>query len=85
MNVPRTDAPFRKLLTFLDHLDSEKVPYRLEHVRDSITVTVAVPGERLEVEFFEDGSVEVERFRSSGAIEGEDALASMYDDKLVAR
>ena len=71
------EMPFRKLLAFLDQLDQEKVWYRLEHVRDSIMVTVSIPGERWEVEFFEDGTVEVERFRSSGKIEGEEALSML--------
>ena len=68
------EKPFPKLLAFLDQLERETVWYRLEHVRDSIMVMVSVPDERWEVEFFEDGTVEVERFRSSGTIEGEDAL-----------
>ena len=71
------EKPLRKLLTFLDRLEREKVWYRLEHVRDSILVTVSIPGERLEVEFFDDGTVEVERFRSSGKIEGEEALDAL--------
>ena len=68
------EKPLRKLLTFLDKLEQDKVWYRLEHVRDSVMVLIAIPGERWEVEFFDDGSIEVERFRSSGEIEGEDAL-----------
>ena len=68
------EKPFRKLLAFLDQLEQEQVWYRLERVRDSIMVTVSVPGERWEIEFFDDGLVEVERFRSAGTIEGEDAL-----------
>ena len=71
------ENPFRKLLAFLDQLERDKVWYRLEHVRDSIMVMVFAPGERWEVEFFEDGTVEVERFRSSGEIEGEDALDAL--------
>jgi len=74
------DTPFRKLLAFLDRLDQGKVWYRLEHVRDSIMVTAAIPGERWEVEFFEDGTVEIERFRSSGDIAGEDLLALLFAD-----
>ena len=75
--VPRSSLG--KLLRFLDQLELAKLAYRLEHVRDSIMVVVAVPGERWEVEFFDDGQVEVERFSSSGKIESEDIL-----DRLVA-
>ena len=33
-------------------------------------VTVVLPGERVEVEFFADGSVEIERFISNGTVSG---------------
>lgn len=42
-------------------------------------VEVAVPGERWEVEFFADGEVAVEVFRSAG-MEGEEALARLWAD-----
>jgi len=37
-------------------------------------VNVNVPGERWEVEFFDDGSVEVERFVTTGALSDASAL-----------
>jgi hypothetical protein len=40
-------------------------------------VVVSVPGERWEVEFMIDGSVEVEVFRSNGTIDEEHALARL--------
>lgn len=63
-----------KVLAFLDRLDEVKIPYTLAHVRETIMVKITVPGERWEVEFFEDGEVEVERFISTGKIEGEGSL-----------
>lgn len=78
------ETPLRKLLSFLDRLEQDKVWYRLEHVRDSVMVLVAIAGERWEVEFFADGTVEVERFRSSGEIEGEDALRVLFTDERGA-
>jgi len=41
-------------------------------------VLVTVPGERWEVEFLADGSVEVERFTSDGEIYGEDTLGELF-------
>ncbi|WP_216595229.1 hypothetical protein [Cylindrospermum stagnale] len=41
-------------------------------------VNVAIPGQRWEVEFFADGSVEVERFISSGEVAGEDVLSELF-------
>lgn len=68
-------APFDKLTTFLKHLEGAHLYYMLaSHRDDTIIVLVTVPGERWEIEFFGDGSVEVERFRSNGEIGGEESL-----------
>jgi hypothetical protein len=61
-----TETPMTRVLRFLDRLEQAKIAYRLEHVRDSIMVVATVPGERWEIEFMEDGDVEVERFTTSG-------------------
>lgn len=41
-------------------------------------VLVTVPGERWEIEFFADDSVEVEVFKSSGEIKGELKLERLF-------
>ncbi len=74
MNLPTVAA-----LAFLDRLEEAGLSYRLDHVREALMVSVAIPGERWEIEFFEDGSVEVEKFRSSGEIEGSDALDALFE------
>ncbi len=66
-------------LDFLTKLDAAKIWHRLEHVRDSLMVYLAIPGERWEVEFFDDGHVEVERFQSDGKIAGADVLEPMIE------
>lgn len=67
------------LLDFLDRLEQHGISYRLEHNRsEAIMVLIAVPGERWEVEFMDDGGVEVERFLSSGTITGEETLDSLF-------
>lgn len=77
--APQTGAPaFQKLLDFLNRLDGAKLAYRLSHFRDdTIAVELAVPGERWEVEFYADGTVEVERFRSAGDVSAD---AAVLDD-----
>jgi hypothetical protein len=40
-------------------------------------VIAAIPGERWEIEFLADGSVEVERFMSDGEIHGEELLSEL--------
>ena len=62
------------MLAFLNQLEEAKIWYRLEHIRDSLMIVIAVPGERWEIEFFENGQIEVERFASAGEIEDEGAL-----------
>ena len=54
---------FTRLTAFLHSLKRGKIHYTLQNCRDeAIMVLVTVPGERWEVEFLVDGSVEVERF-----------------------
>ncbi|MHC5824921.1 MAG: hypothetical protein ACYT04_56025 [Nostoc sp.] len=70
---------FSKLVTFLNQLEQERISYTLAHHRDeTIMVNVAVAGERWEVEFFQDGSIEVERFVSSGEINGEEVFSELF-------
>jgi len=70
---------FERLLSFLSRLDGAHINYSLEHHRDgAIMVLVAVPGERWEVEFFQDGAVEVELFKSAGEINGEEKLDELF-------
>jgi len=73
---------FLRVLRFLDALDTAKIWYRLEHVRETLMVILAIPGERWEVEFFEDGRIEVERFVSTGSIEGEELLTKLMREQF---
>ncbi len=69
---------FRKLTTFLKKLDRGHIHYTLaSHREEAIMVLVTVPGERWEIEFLGDGSVEIERFLSNGEICGEEALQEL--------
>ena len=69
----------KKLLDFLNRLEENSIHYRLEHNRDDfIMVTVAVPGERWEIEFGENGDVEIEIFKnSSGVLDDEKLLTKL--------
>lgn len=54
------NAHFKKLLAFLSHLEKMKIMHSLGHYRDNaIMVLVSVPGERWEIEFPDDGAVEI--------------------------
>ncbi len=70
---------FTKLTSFLTQLEQHKIHYTLAHHRDeAIMVMTATPGERWEIEFFNDGSVEIERFTSCDEIEGETVLNELF-------
>lgn len=58
-----TQDKFTELARFLEQLHHASIHFTVSSVRpEAIIVNVTVPGERWEVEFLDDGSVEVERF-----------------------
>ena len=70
---------YDRLLLFLTRLEDKRIAYSLGHARDdAIMVTVVVPGERWEVEFLKDGTVDVERSVSTEDLCGEEALAELF-------
>lgn len=73
---------FKKLTDFLDKLTQHKIYFTLGYIREEgILVQVVVPGQRWEVEFFVDGSVEIERFIGMNiGIEDESALKELFDN-----
>lgn len=72
--------PYASLLSYMAKLSEWSIHYSLCSVRpEAIMIEAHVPGEHWEVEFFADGSVEVEVFRSDGTIRDHDAL-----DELLA-
>jgi hypothetical protein len=57
----------QNFLDFCETLRQHRTAFQLLVDRtEAVMITVAVPGERWEIEFFADGSVEVERFVSQG-------------------
>jgi hypothetical protein len=70
---------FDRLITLLSDLEQREISYTLAHNRDeAVMVIAAAPGERWEIEFLKDGSVEVERFISGGQICGEEVLSELF-------
>ena len=58
----------KELIDFLEKLEERKIYFKLNKIRDSILIEIAVPGQRWEVEFMSDGSIEIEKFVSDGTI-----------------
>jgi hypothetical protein len=70
---------FSKLLTFLERLDKAKIPYNMCHSRDDAIMVVAfAPGQYWEIEFLEDGDIDIERYRSDGHIDDESVLEELF-------
>lgn len=66
-------------LGFVRELESRHIHYNLAVAReDALMVTLVIPGERWEVEFLTNGTVEVERFRSDGNNHDESAFAELW-------
>lgn len=65
---------------FIRELDASRTHYAVASVRDgAVMVEVTLPGERWEVEFFDDRDPEVEVFRSDGTIHGPEKLAELRE------
>ena len=70
---------FTTLVALLEKLEDQHISYTLTHSReDALTVLVAVPGERWEVEFLSDGTIEVEKFISTGEIHDAESIEGLF-------
>jgi hypothetical protein len=71
-------APRHSIYEWMSKLKEANIHFTLATFRDdALMLQISVPGERWEVEFFRDGTVEIERFRSDGKIEGANALKEL--------
>jgi hypothetical protein len=69
------------LINFLNKLEDSYIAYKLNKVRDeAIMVEIRVPGERWEVEFMEDGTVEIEKFISDGNYYDVNEIEALFKD-----
>jgi hypothetical protein len=76
--IPEYDGTLQSVLGFLDSLEIASIHYQLTSVRpEALMVSVAVPGERWEIEFLASGTVEVEIFTSDGEMHGQERLAEL--------
>lgn len=72
-------AGLRELITFLNKLEDNNIFYKLNKVRnEAIMVEVAIPGQRWEIEFLEDGKVLVEKFINDGDFYDVKELESLF-------
>lgn len=65
---------------FIRELDASQTHYGVTSVREgAVMVQVTLPGERWEVEFFEDRDPEIEVFISDGAIYASEKLFELRE------
>jgi hypothetical protein len=70
--VREVRLPVNELLHFIAQLEAFKLSYSLAvDTPDAVMVMVAVPGERWEIEFGQDGQVECEVFVSRSGVESD--------------
>ena len=73
--------PIMTVTEILRRLKTAHIYSELRYYRDdAISVDVAVPGQRWEIDVFSDGRVEVEIFQSDGTIQSGEVL-----DDLIPR
>lgn len=80
MSSDNVRNPFARLLAFLDQLEAVNISYDLKHVRDSLMVIVYLPVGMWEIEFFDDGTLEVELFKRN---EGVEAVSEKWLDQFI--
>ncbi len=76
------NGSFTALLDFLQRLETLSIHYDLSAPTleaRAVMVTVNVPGERWEIEFFEDGEIRAEPFVSRRGVEGPELLDELFE------
>ena len=67
------------ILNLLRRLETAGIYFELARPRDNaLMVLVTVPGERWEIEYLEDGTIEIEIFRSDGELRGPEVLNDLF-------
>lgn len=67
------------LHTLLTRLQRASIHHVVRHDREgAVSIDVVVPGERWEIDVLDDGSIEIEVFKSDGTIFGESKLKDMF-------
>ncbi|MGH9717249.1 MAG: hypothetical protein ACRD4R_11055 [Candidatus Acidiferrales bacterium] len=72
-------ATISELLIFLERLKAARIYYSLsDPIEGAVTVEISVPGERWEIEFHQDGQINVEVFVSSKGVQGPELVDDLF-------
>ena len=70
-----------RVLELLNRLEAAKIHFRLARNQDdAITIEVAVPGQRWEIDCYSNGRADVEIFKSDGSIRDASAIDELFRD-----
>lgn len=79
MSNPNANT-IQEIVAFLGKLSDNGIYSRLAANRaDAISIEVTVPDERWEIDFLEDGTIEIEVFKSIGMF-GSEKLQELFDN-----
>lgn len=71
----------KEFISFLNKLERNSIFFKLNKVRnEAIMVEVAVPGQRWEIEFLEDGTVDIEKFISDKDMYDVNELETLFKE-----
>ena len=71
----------KEFIAILNKLEENSIFYKLNKVRnEAIMVEVAVPGQRWEIEFLEDGTVDIEKFISDKDMYDVNELETLFKE-----
>jgi hypothetical protein len=70
---------FERLLALLERLKQAGIYHEVASYREgALSIVVRVPGQYWEIDFLDDGTIDVERFVSNGHIDDESALDELF-------
>ena len=73
-------AKLSKLTKFLDRLDKESIHYTLTSITEgAVTVGVGAPDQHWQIEFCEDGDIEVQVFESDGETRDFSSVKQLFE------
>jgi hypothetical protein len=89
VNKLAEETPFDRFLDFIRACKDVRAWYRIESIRDNTVMVLSkLPGQYWEIEFFDNGELEIERYFSPGKIETNedllDDLISAWNDEREA-
>ena len=71
----------KEFISFLNKLEGNSIFFKLNKVRnEAIMVEVSVPGQRWEIEFLEDGTVDIEKFISDKGMYDVNELETLFKE-----